>query len=746
MRGSVEGLVVQFNVGVRNRGLEVRLLLNTPGKWAKSVTLSFYAERVAPKTLRSLLPDLPVGLPIPPSTGSNESLAWALQQLSSCRRHHKACNDPSLSTTSLPTRLLDVSVLGCVRLHTPGPDDPVEPYAALSHCWGRKPFLQTTSGTLQEHCAPTGVSWARLPPTFRDAADLTRRLGIKYLWIDSLCIVQDDHDDWNREASRMADVYRGAAVTISAAKSPGAYGGLFAEVGQRGKVYAVEVGRGDAGDTPPAGTEDGPSVAQGLDAVHVRVSFDHPDTILSPHNAPAPTLPTFSRGWILQERLLSPHILHFGPQELLFECLESSVCQCTPQPEQSDTENDKGVSLPSPNASAATAAITTCAPAQTPPTWQSLFFDCMTRHKHYYALTTWKSWLSLLPRSSQDGELTALGALATAWRRLIHDYTRLSLTMERDIFPAVSGMARTMAAVRWRATANAAAAGEDDNGNIVRDINVKDGPDHDAYCAGMWRATLLTGDLLWHVDLPVGGRPEPGADGDEKDNKENVSHSHGRWEGGWPCRPRHGWRAPSWSWASVAAPVEFLVQNEGLNGGGVQVQAELLDVACEPTGEDPMGELRAGGSVLVLKGRLIPTRLTLKERKSGKDEEAGLKPWDVIDLDVVRKGYVKNVWVDDDCGWLVGSHSQRDGQEGEPIVYLLVLGQRLPGRSVLCLILTEVASEQRAAAWTGSTTVDDGLYQRIGLLEVIGGPPRPVPGGWFLELMEKGKDAVVKIV
>ncbi|KAL1835715.1 hypothetical protein VTJ49DRAFT_6168 [Mycothermus thermophilus] len=578
--------------------------------------------------LRSLVPSLQVGLPIPPSTASDETRAWAIQQLSTCRRSHKPCNDPFLSATFLPTRLLDVSTPGRVRLHIPGPNDPVEPYAALSHCWGRRPFLRTLSGTLQEHCAPAGVTWERLPPTFRDAADLTRRLGIRYLWIDSLCIVQDDHADWRREASRMAGVYRGAEVTISAARSPGAYGGLFAEVGERGRVYTVEVERGDAGGdtTPSPGRADGEAAGGEPETVHVRVALTHPDVMLSRYHAPPPTLPTFSRGWILQERLLSPRILHFGPEELLFECLDSSVCQCTPRPapeEELDT-NDKNET---------TTNTTTTTRTPTPPTWYSLFIDRMTRHKHYYALSTWESWLSILPLSPQEGKPTASQALATAWHRLIHDYTRLSLTMERDIFPAVSGMARTMATVRWRAAA-AAAAGDD---NPTRE----NGPIRDAYCAGLWRATLLTGDLLWHVELPGGGRRVGGKtssvgdgnygpddddhdDDDEDDEQEeDTSLSRGRWAGGWPCRPRQGWRAPSWSWASVTAPVAFLVENAGLSGG-VKVEAEVLDVVCQPAGEDPMGELRPGGKT---PGKVIVEALNVLTMAEKQDLASAEENW-----------------------------------------------------------------------------------------------------------------------
>jgi hypothetical protein len=69
-----------------------------------------------------------------------------------------------------------------------------------------------------------------LPPTFPDAVQLSRALGIAYLWIDSLCIIQDDADDWAREAGRMADVYRSATLTLSADAAADCNAGLFQPV------------------------------------------------------------------------------------------------------------------------------------------------------------------------------------------------------------------------------------------------------------------------------------------------------------------------------------------------------------------------------------------------------------------------------------------------------------------------------------------------------------------------------------
>ncbi|KAK0616722.1 heterokaryon incompatibility protein-domain-containing protein, partial [Immersiella caudata] len=98
-------------------------------------------------------------------------------------------------------------------------------YGTLSHCWGTTQMLRTTSATLPGRYA--GIPWTKLPLTFRRAVDTTRRLGFRYLWIDSLCIVQDSVDDWNGESSRVSNIYRDAVVCISALDAKGSSEGLY---------------------------------------------------------------------------------------------------------------------------------------------------------------------------------------------------------------------------------------------------------------------------------------------------------------------------------------------------------------------------------------------------------------------------------------------------------------------------------------------------------------------------------------
>ena len=123
----------------------------------------------------------------------------------------------------------------------------------LSHCWGTSRRLMATKETLKD--LQGGVAVSSLPETFRDAIVITRRLGIRYLWIDYLCIIQDDPQDWEREASKMADVYRNSYLTISAAASADSSSGCFPARTADSYVSPATASLGY--DTPPRGDRAG---------------------------------------------------------------------------------------------------------------------------------------------------------------------------------------------------------------------------------------------------------------------------------------------------------------------------------------------------------------------------------------------------------------------------------------------------------------------------------------------------------
>ena len=140
------------------------------------------------------------------------------------------------------------------------------------------------------------ICFSELPATFRDAVTITRNLDCQYLWIDSLCIIQDSVEDCQRECAKMSQVYRYSLLTLSALHSANSNAGIFT---QRTLKPSVEVA---------------PEKSPGWGPIYVTLGLDSWNEMLG-----RSILNT--RGWTLQERVLSPRLLHFSDDELLWECL-----------------------------------------------------------------------------------------------------------------------------------------------------------------------------------------------------------------------------------------------------------------------------------------------------------------------------------------------------------------------------------------------------------------------------------------
>jgi len=159
--------------------------------------------------------------------------------------------------------------------------------------------------------------------TFREAVSVTRRLGIPYLWIDSLCILQDEDDrsDWESEAPKMSSVYNSATVTLSAASSTDTKGGLFPDEKEReakAKTARLQC-------VAPNGNPE---------FVYVRArDVNHFSIKETAHSSCKPEEPRLrSRGWVLQEDFLSPRMLQFRKEELTWICSTYSRCECRIRP------------------------------------------------------------------------------------------------------------------------------------------------------------------------------------------------------------------------------------------------------------------------------------------------------------------------------------------------------------------------------------------------------------------------------
>ena len=363
---------------------------------------------------------------------------WALD----CNMHHN-CVDV-IQKRCLPTRVIEIFLVGnderdvAIRLRETAGE--AENYIALSHCWGKSWRLITTRANLKRH--KKSIHLASLPQTFRDAIYLARKLKITFVWIDSLCIVQDDVSDWEREALRMGEVYAGAYLTISA---------LAASDDKQGIFWGDD--RVKPGNSRPE-----PFVPPWIDRVKPGKSrpkpFVHPWIVQEWEGASAPFClvntsknklakvwfsdrysPGWAgcfhskkmehetktklddesltrRGWAFQERLLSQRLLHFGTNQMYWECQQKLLYE-------------DGTSFESP-----------------------------------------KTDLSTVMAQHAKG-------IAGDWQRLVEKYAVREFTFEDDKLPAIAGLARRIA----EATG-------------------------DVYLAGLWRSQLLS-NLAWKKPMSL---------------------------------------------------------------------------------------------------------------------------------------------------------------------------------------------------------------------------------------------------
>lgn len=188
----------------------------------------------------------------------------------------------------MPNILLNVNTLRLVYGSTCEGDTR---YAALSHCWGAAGTLATTLRATVDSFK-TGLDLHYLPSNFRDAIYATRRLGISLLWVDALCIVQDDAKSRSLDVSNMGSYYRNAYITLSILSAHDSYVGFL----------------------NPRESAPTTSLGQNLHLRRARPSW----------NQVLEESPLSKRAWVLQERLLSKRIVHFEKNEIFWECLESS--------------------------------------------------------------------------------------------------------------------------------------------------------------------------------------------------------------------------------------------------------------------------------------------------------------------------------------------------------------------------------------------------------------------------------------
>lgn len=330
-----------------------------------------------------------------PNTGSDLAVKWAQSKIEECLGHPACHISPD---ACLPDRVLDISSInaddptdprGAVRLHESKNQE--DYYAALSHMWGGHQPLRLLKGSIEKF--REGIIWSSLPKTFQQAIQFTRKLGMNYIWIDSLCIIQDDAADWREQSSKMATIYENSSITLAAATAVNSLQGCF----QSPDPFLTGF------------------VSNGTDKVYAN---DHEALIeLLPRNKDetlifvrkGPThrypsrletnqLPLLSRGWVYQERLLSPRVLFFGDIDVMWECNERMSCYCD--------------------------------------TWKHSGSRNVRSHpvKSQHALS--------LQLGNPDAQKLQANGLANRWCRIVEEYSALDLTFMRDQLPAMAGIAK----------------------------------------------------------------------------------------------------------------------------------------------------------------------------------------------------------------------------------------------------------------------------------------------------------------
>lgn len=281
----------------------------------------------------------------------------------------------------LPTRIIDLGGHEAPNIRLVVPEKGAAGrYAALSYCWGRSNHFVLTAGTLKD--LKNGFHLSQLPQTLQDAVRVTREIGLRYLWVDALCIVQGQDgeaiNDWNNEVSKMDSVYKNAFVTISAAAAQNASGGLF---------------NGSHCDLPFVSSWS--SSGSREVALWARATWrnDKPGFKSEPIN---------SRAWTLQENTFSSRILFYTSFGLLWKCRRELIWAYSGESREFDNEGK----------------------AKTKPMGSST------------------DGHDFLAKTSRYNFPVAQGGLLGYWMNMLELYTARNLTNPYDKLPALAAMAQ----------------------------------------------------------------------------------------------------------------------------------------------------------------------------------------------------------------------------------------------------------------------------------------------------------------
>ncbi|CAM1506890.1 Fc.00g065310.m01.CDS01 [Cosmosporella sp. VM-42] len=404
------------------------------------------------------------GVPISGYTGSDAAFEKIFSWFRSCATNHKSCGDHSTMPV-LPTRVIDITKQGEMKL-VDG-NGIRSHYVCLSHRWiedSKMPRCTLENiNDLKRH-----IRWDWMTANFQQAIIFARRFSswysrefpgegaIPYIWIDSLCIIQNSAEDWGKEAARMCSVYEGAVLTIAAAAGPD---GCFAEAELTYKGLEV---------TNPQRPDPRLFLREALP------KHDNPvEDIFNQEKQSQPSsLDLLTRGWVFQERLLSRRFVLFSPNEVMWECLEKSDCEC------GKLNKEKQLVRPG----EADGYVYSFHHAM-----QN--FVESKREQDPNCLIDPVPFKTSYHRSLNDRGEHRERNLRNWWRRLVETYTALDLTKETDRLPAIMGLAT----------------------HFGKSIN------NDVYITGHFQGGLPL-DLAWYTEAPF-------EDGERQATKSTPSWS-----------------------------------------------------------------------------------------------------------------------------------------------------------------------------------------------------------------------------
>lgn len=392
---------------------------------------------------------------------SKQVIEWVKTKMEECDNDH-LCH--SSEPSPLPDKVLslEASPEGNIKVRLTEPDKTLGKYATLSHRWSLDHNFITTIENLGDR--KEGILWEEFPKTFQDAVRFCLELDIPYLWIDALCIVQDDPVDWEVQSAKMADIYHQSCLTLAATWSNSNLTGCFPSQADEYAEHSLEV------------------INSVQDNFQLKVRRKLPHWATDPTAMPTRDNPLLSRAWVFQERVLSPRVLHFCLREMIWECCEHTICECgglsnslnlkslfalashlkisNDQPE-SESENSSREDAVQSVISQVNERLSI---GRIDPDFDEVNDQLDTREQRLRA-------------SREDAlktynlQMKEILVPVKQWHGLVEHYSKLKLTKQTDRLPALSGLAHRMA------------------------------PFLGDYHAGLWRSSLFL-DLAWAADKP----------------------------------------------------------------------------------------------------------------------------------------------------------------------------------------------------------------------------------------------------